>query len=225
MSKKDDLSNSKLYKKTGLFSEDEVGRVDKDGKIHRKTGLFSEDEAGRIDDAGRAYEKTGLFSEDETHRVDDNGRIYRKTGWFSEDEVGRIDEDGRVYKKTGWFSEEEIGRVEKKDENSGCFLSSACLEARGLPDDCEELTILRRFRSDFVSAQQDGQQLLAQYASIAPTIVQRVAASPQRQELFERIYAELVSEAVQLIKAGRPKEALTLYRRYVVQLMKKFSVA
>lgn len=101
----------RVYSKTGLFSEEEVGRVDADGRVYERTGLFSEDEVGRIDDSGRVYEKTGLFSEEETHRIAGDGRIFKKTGLFSEEEVGRTDESGRVYKKTGMFSEEEVGRV------------------------------------------------------------------------------------------------------------------
>jgi hypothetical protein len=106
-------SGAKLYKKTGMFSEEETGRVDEAGRVYKKTGIFSEEEVGRVDKSGRVYEKTGMFSEDETHRIDSDNHVFRKTGIFSEEEVGRTDEDGNVYKKTGLFSEEQIGRVRK----------------------------------------------------------------------------------------------------------------
>ena len=34
-----------------MFSETEAGRVDADGNIYNKTGIFAEEEIGRIDDA------------------------------------------------------------------------------------------------------------------------------------------------------------------------------
>lgn len=33
--------------------------------------------------------------------------------------------------------------IYKGNDSGGCFLTSACTEARGLPDDCHELTVLR----------------------------------------------------------------------------------
>ena len=36
--------------------------------------------------------------------------------------------------------------IYKGNDSGGCFLTSACTEARGLPDDCHELTVLRSFR-------------------------------------------------------------------------------
>lgn len=108
-----DGSERRVYKKTGMFSEEETGRVDADGTMYESKGLFSEEEVGRVDADGRVYRRLGLFSEEETHRIADDGRIFMKTGMFSEEEAGRVDSDGAVYKKTGLFSEEEIGRIEE----------------------------------------------------------------------------------------------------------------
>lgn len=83
-------------------------------KSYKKTGIFSDEEVGRIAEDGTTFKKTGIFSEEETGRTDADGRVFRKTGMFSEEEVGRIDADGRVFKKTGMFSEDETGRIEKE---------------------------------------------------------------------------------------------------------------
>lgn len=108
------FKGSRIFQKTGAFSEDEHGRIDDDGRIYRKTGPFSEEEVGRIDERGRIYSRTGPFSEDEAGRIDESGRVYEKSGSFSENEVGRVDEDGRLYRKTGLFSEDEIGRADRE---------------------------------------------------------------------------------------------------------------
>ncbi len=222
ISQKDALHESKLYRKTGWLSEEEAGRIDQKGRLYEKTGWLAEEEVGRIDDKGRVYEKTGWRTEEEKQRIDEDGRIYKKTGWLSEEQVGRIDQDGRVYKKTGWFSEEEVGRVEKKTEKSGCFLSSACTEARALPDDCEELTILRRFRDEYVAVLPEGHDLLAHYARVAPAIVTRICELPERREIFEDIYSQLVAVAIELIEKGKRESALDLYRCYVLRLQERF---
>ena len=41
--------------------------------------------------------------------------------------------------------------------STGCFLTSACVEAMNLPDDCEELMILRKFRDTWLVKQPGGQ--------------------------------------------------------------------
>ena len=40
--------------------------------------------------------------------------------------------------------------------NSGCYLTSACVEAMGLADDCYELTVLREFRDAWLMHQPGG---------------------------------------------------------------------
>lgn len=38
----------------------------------------------------------------------------------------------------------------------GCFITTAACELRGLPDDCRELTTLRRFRDEVLLSSQEG---------------------------------------------------------------------
>jgi hypothetical protein len=104
----------KVFQKTGVFAEDEHGRVDEHGRIYRKTGVFSEEQVGRIDEEGRVFTKTGPFSEENVGRIAEDGYVFEKSGAFSEDRIGRIDEDGRIHRTTGPFSEEEIGRADGK---------------------------------------------------------------------------------------------------------------
>ena len=49
----------------------------------------------------------------------------------------------------------------------GCFITTVCCEYKGLADDCEELTILRKFRDTYVP-----KQLVKEYYKIAPKIVE-----------------------------------------------------
>ena len=47
--------------------------------------------------------------------------------------------------------------IYKGNDTSGCFLTSACVEARGLPDDCYELRVLRNFRDSYLVKQDCGE--------------------------------------------------------------------
>ena len=47
--------------------------------------------------------------------------------------------------------------------SEGCYLTSACVMARGLPDHCEELETLRLFRDEYLAGQPGGRAEIEQY--------------------------------------------------------------
>ena len=102
--------------------------------------------------------------------------------------------------------------------SDGCFLTSACTEARGLPDDCKELTILRTFRDGYMKLLPDGQAEICEYYHTAPMIVERIHELPNANDVLERIYTELVLPCVELIQKGDNEAAHIKYRNYVKQL-------
>ena len=106
--------------------------------------------------------------------------------------------------------------------SSGCFLTSACTAARGLPDDCHELQTLRSFRDNWLKQQPCGIELIARYYEIAPKIIDAIDAKPERLEIYDRIYRELVTPCVELIGQGKYPEALEQYRSMTLKLENEF---
>ena len=107
--------------------------------------------------------------------------------------------------------------------SSGCYLTSACTEARGLPDDCEELTALRAFRDGYVCSQPEGESDIQHYYAVAPRIVQAIhALGCMAQPVLDGIYQELVQPCVRLIAQQRPQEAYLLYKQYALALEEKY---
>ena len=76
--------------------------------------------------------------------------------------------------------------IYKGNDTSGCFLTSACVNAKGLPDDCYELTTLRKFRDEYLSKQECGECEIAHYYHVAPAIVERINASKNSTAVFTR---------------------------------------
>lgn len=128
-----------------------------------------------------------------------------------------IDHD--TVKKYCWgYHYEDCPRFKDRDSSGGCFLTSACTEARGLPDDCYELTTLRAFRDGYMKSLPQGQADICQYYHTAPAIVSKIRALPNSKEIFDRIYTELVLPCVALIENGKNEEAYAKYRGYVIML-------
>lgn len=124
--------------------------------------------------------------------------------------------DSDIVKKYCWgYHYEECPRYKDRNSSSGCFLTSACTEARGLPDDCEELTLLRSFRDGYMKSLPQGQAEICEYYHIAPTIVARIHTLSNATEIFDKIYTELVLPCVDLIRSGNNEAAYIHYHNYV----------
>ena len=133
-----------------------------------------------------------------------------------------IDED--TVKKYCWgYHYSDCPRYKDRDSSSsGCFLTSACTEARGLPDDCEELTTLRKFRDGYMKTLPQGQTDICEYYRIAPAIVAKIHSMHNARSIFDQIYTELVLPCVKLIQSNKNEEAYTKYCNYVRSLQEQY---
>ena len=102
--------------------------------------------------------------------------------------------------------------------DEGCFLTSACVEAKGLPDDCEELTILRYYRDNYLVSHAGGKREIWEYYRIAPVIVKRINARANSKDIWNKIYEEMVLPCVRMIKTGAMEDAFQLYKSYTMKL-------
>ena len=101
-----------------------------------------------------------------------------------------------------------------------CFLTSACVDFMGKPDDCEELTILRDFRDNYMKTLENCQTYSAEYYEIAPQIVERINSSDKKSEFYNNIYS-IIMNCIDLIKHNKNEEALDKYRDMVFKLKRE----
>ena len=106
--------------------------------------------------------------------------------------------------------------------SEGCYLTSACVAARGLPDHCEELRTLRSFRDGYLSQQPEGPAEIEQYYATAPNIVEAINQLPDAMEIWNRIYEELVEPCVQMIHANQNAQAHQLDKSYATELAQSY---
>lgn len=114
--------------------------------------------------------------------------------------------------------------IYKGQDSTGCFLTSACVEAKGLPDDCHELTVLRSFRENYLRLLPNGPTEIAQYYFIAPQIVSAIKQRNDSLSIFNAIYEQLVKPCVGMIERGENDSAHKLYREKVRQLQLQYLV-
>lgn len=109
-------------------------------------------------------------------------------------------------------------RYKSESSGSGCYLSTACALAKQLPDDCEELTLLRQFRDGYLQHRIQGKEEIASYYEISSKIVLTINAKENAHEIYARMYEELVLPCVQMIKADQYEAAYNHYKHYTLEL-------
>ena len=144
------------------------------------------------------------------------------SGWFSNDyycvkQEKAVDSD-TYYKYCRNYDYRDCPIYKHQSSSGGCFLTSACTAARGLPDDCHELTVLRSYRDNWLKHQPDGVTLIAHYYDVAPKIVEAIDKREDRQEIWQGVYNNLVIPCVEMIEKGENHKALALYQQTTLQL-------
>ena len=103
-------------------------------------------------------------------------------------------------------------------EDDPCFLTSACIRARGLPDDCEELTVLRSYRDTYLRNRAGGEEAIRKYYEIAPGIVARINRRSDAGSIWNSVYEDTIIPCVAMIKENRMEDAFELYSSCALRL-------
>lgn len=110
----------------------------------------------------------------------------------------------------------------EQKSSGGCFISSACVYSKGLPDDCYELNTLRRFRDNYLANSESGRALIKEYYDFAPKLVDNINKSSNKNEVYEQLYHELVIKCVNFIDHNEFEKAQDNYIEIVTKLKNTF---
>lgn len=102
-----------------------------------------------------------------------------------------------------------------------CYLTTCCTKGKGLPDDCEELKTLREFRDEYILIECDNKRLVREYYEMAPSIVEHIEAQPNRNDILDFIYDELVQKSISMIENGDKELAMNYYQTFAEELGKR----
>lgn len=114
--------------------------------------------------------------------------------------------------------------ADKKGSSSGggggCFLTSACVDYMGLNDNCNELSILRKYRDKYIMTLENGNELLTQYYEESPKIVLAINQSLEKHEIYSGIYKN-INEALSCIAKEKYDQAFYIYEDMFLSLKKR----
>lgn len=117
-----------------------------------------------------------------------------------------------------YYNDRSSGGYSGNNNSGGCYLTSACIESRKLPDNCEELEILRLFRDNYLAQRQGGKADIEQYYEIAPKIVDAINRKSNSKDIWNEVYSDLVVPCVEMIRSKEYEKAYSLYQNYALKL-------
>jgi len=135
---------------------------------------------------------------------DESGLFYKR--WV----VVLEDEHGNKVTGVGENPEEAFKdayqKADKGEYDSGCLLTTACVQWAGLPDDCRELTLIRRLRDQHLRRRPGGERLIAVYYALAPALIRRIRAARDAETIWARLLDQ-IRRTADLVEQDRAAEA------------------
>jgi hypothetical protein len=104
-----------------------------------------------------------------------------------------------------------------------CYLTTACCMFKGLPDDCGELTAMRRIRDEFVAFMPDGEAVIRAYYDSAPRIISAIDASEDCRDHWENVFL-MITACKAAVDDNDLHEAYSRYAGMVEYLRVRWSV-
>jgi hypothetical protein len=125
-------------------------------------------------------------------------------------------ENKQMFKKCRLYKE----LMKNDDEN--CFITTACVRTKGLPDNCYELNCLRKFRDEYLIKLEEGSTAIEHYYEIAPKIIKNIDKKTNANIIYTNLYNDLVIQCISLIEDNKNYEAFRHYKGVVQDLQNKY---
>ena len=104
-----------------------------------------------------------------------------------------------------------LGPVGTIGGGGGCYITTAVCKYLGKSDTCEELTLLRKFRDNYMMETEQRKILVRDYYEVAPTIVEKIDNLKEKDDIYLFLLNNFIKKAVKEIKRGCDDAALEYY--------------
>jgi len=174
------------------------------------------------DDIMASYQKVCIVD----NAYDANAKAYLVDDRSEASVIGSVvdsgyDADMKVYLVEDQYDANIKLWLDEKN-NSGCFITTACIETKALQDDCYELTTLRDFRDNYLLNTLGGRAIIEEYYKVAPKIIYRINQSVNKGSIYASLYENLVAKSVNYIENNEEEKAKANYIRIVNELKDKY---
>lgn len=104
-----------------------------------------------------------------------------------------------------------------------CYITTAVCEWQGKPDDCQELTVLREYRDDYLLKSEEGRAMVEEYYELAPILVLSIGMQREPGKIYQEIYQDYLRPCVEYARKKENVKCRQLYADMVESLRQKFA--
>lgn len=97
----------------------------------------------------------------------------------------------------------------------GCFLTTACVDAMGMADDCWVLESARKFRDTFMTETPEKAREIREYYEIAPQVVEGINKRGDAKRIWKRFFWGDIIPFVESIQKSELEKAHELYKKLI----------
>lgn len=97
----------------------------------------------------------------------------------------------------------------------GCFLTTACVDAMGMEDDCWVLESARKFRDTFMTETPEKAKEISEYYAIAPKVVEQINKRTDAKKVWKRFFWNDVIPFAESIGKNELEKAHELYKKLI----------
>ena len=103
-----------------------------------------------------------------------------------------------------------------------CYITTAICQDQKKPDDCQELTELRRYRDDYLMQSEEGRMLVEAYYDVAPAIVFAINMRKDASDIYQELYRDYLVPCVTLARNKKNETCRMLYQDMVQHLEREY---
>ena len=129
------------------------------------------------------------------------------------------DSSGKIQKRS--IKKDKVRQ--KRKEAGGCFITSACIRAMNLPEDCIELTTFHKFRDEYLVKSQKGRTFIDIYYTASKDILENIInKEPNPEEILKNIYYRWIILITKEMQSQNYNLALSIGVSMVKELYEKY---
>lgn len=98
----------------------------------------------------------------------------------------------------------------------GCYITTAICEASGKADDCHELTMMRKFRDEWLAKQPDGMYIINDYYETAPKIVTKINSLKNKERIYDFLGKNFLSKCIRYVEDNQMNDCKKCYMDMVL---------
>lgn len=111
-----------------------------------------------------------------------------------------------------------------KMSDGGCFLTTTVVEVLGMEDNCRELSMMRKLRSEYLLEHEEGRAIMADYYAKSNAISQGLNLLSDKKAYCQNIMDNHIKLVAGLVEKGAYQSATEMYLEMVDEVMDNLKI-